>query len=101
MTFLQLIIEQFIHLFDGNKVYNYGREDFINEKKTITTLFDIQYLEAQAQFIEDFTMYYLEYMDKREMIPIMSEKYREIAKKYAEVLYNSGLRSDVIDELRK
>jgi len=93
-TFPRLVFEQIIHLFNKNKVYNYGKDDFLSGKSGISKLADIKYREAQAQFVEDFTENYLNYERTGE------KDYKERAQKYAEVLYNSGIRSEAIDELR-
>jgi|GEM_PF-4597949 len=74
-----------------NTVYRYDK--FINLDIPYSDFFMIKYQEAEAQFIQDYVYYYLEYKFE------YNHDSREKAKKYASVLYNSGFSSKVILEL--
>ncbi|MEM5948949.1 RHS repeat-associated core domain-containing protein [Spirochaetia bacterium 38H-sp] len=111
--FFVLVGEQILYKL-GVDVYDYNQLEFISGKLTIKTLRDIHYLEAQAQFVQDFTKFYLEYKSYLEEASDLTNskterdfafrmanlKYR-IAQRYAQVLYASGKSSAAIFEVKE
>lgn len=90
-SFLKLT-KQFIgnELSDPNS-YDYGDIEKIN------SVDDIVAFEDQGQFIEDFTYLYLE-LQKLDIETDLYKNKSELLQSYGEVLSNSGLESDVIND---
>ncbi|MGB4268287.1 MAG: hypothetical protein WBK20_03810 [Spirochaetota bacterium] len=110
-TFPRLIWEH-IKEFFGVNVYDYNKTGFLNGTHSIDKLSDIDNLEAQAQFVEDFTYAYLEFKDYasksesasgglKDYYYSLAKENKAIAQKYATVLKNSGINSKAINEVLK